>query len=150
MRWLLVLLSTAGRVTLAQTGIPTPASAVAAITAADSEWLGAMRRHDVSRIVAPYDTGAVFITANGSTIRGRQRIADLYRARFPNIVRVSSGGIVQDGTRAVSDTLVYEWGHGGMTYTDSTNTEHTSSGPYLTVWRRSRAGVWVIIRNLVF
>lgn len=59
MRWLLVLLAMVFRVANAQTGMQTPAGAMAAIVKADSEWLGAMRRHDVSRIVAPYDTNAV-------------------------------------------------------------------------------------------
>ena len=150
MRWLIALFVVGPCIANAQTDARTPKSALTAIAAADAEWLDAMRKHDVSRIVAPYDSDAVFITANGTVIRGRERIADLYRARLRNIARVSAGGIVRIGTRAPSDSLVYEWGHGGMTYADSTDAEHTSSGPYLTVWRRTRVGTWLIIRNLVF
>jgi len=151
MRWFLGLLLVIGsRTAHAQTGSPTPSGAMMAIVAADSEWLDAMRQHDAARIVAPYDDDAVFITADGTAIRGRDRIAELYRTRLHKIVSVLAGGIVQEGTRAVNDSLVFEWGHGGMTYTDSTNAEHASHGPYLTVWRRSRTGKWLIVRNLVF
>ena len=139
--------------TLAQTqaqGAPTLASAMPAIRTADSEWLGAMRLHDAARIVAPYDDDAIFIAADGTSIRGRENIAALYRTRFRKIAHVLAGGIVQDGARAVNDSLVYEWGHGGMTYTDSANTKHTTNGPYLTVWRRAPNGKWMITRNLVF
>jgi uncharacterized protein (TIGR02246 family) len=128
----------------------TLASAIPVIALADSEWLGAMRLQDAERIVAPYDNDAIFLTAGGIAIRGRANIAALYRARFPKIVHVLGGGIVQDGIRAVNDTLVYEWGHGGMTYTDSASINHTVNGPYLTVWRRFPSGKWLIIRNLVF
>ena len=128
----------------------TLASAMPTIALADSEWLSAMRLHDAERVVAPYDSDAIFVTADGTTIRGRAKIAALYRARFPKIVHVLDGGILQDGIRAVNDTLVYEWGHGGMTYTDSASIKHTVNGPYLTVWRRSATGKWLIIRNLVF
>lgn len=150
LRFLGLLLLFGSRAACAQTGSPTPSGAMTAIVAADSEWLDAMRQHNAARIVAPYDEQGVFITGNGTAIRGRDLIADLYRTRFHNIVRVLSGGIVQEGTRAVNDSLVIEWGHGGMTYTDSTAAEHASYGPYLTVWRRNRTGKWLIIRNLVF
>ncbi|HLB10193.1 MAG TPA: SgcJ/EcaC family oxidoreductase [Gemmatimonadaceae bacterium] len=150
LRFLGLMLVLGARTACAQTGSPTPSGAMTAIVAADSEWLDAMRQHDAARIVAPYDDDAVFITGDGTAIRGRDRIADLYRTRFHKIVRVLDGGIVQEGTRAVNDSLVFEWGHGGLTYTDSTSAEHASYGPYLTVWRRNRTGKWLIVRNLVF
>ena len=150
LRFLGLLLLLGSRTAYALTGSPAPSGAMTAIVAADSEWLDAMRQHDTARIVAPYDSDGVFVSVDGTTIRGRDRIAALYRTRFPKIVRVVCGGIVQEGTRALNDSLVIEWGHGGMTYTDSTAAEHASYGPYLTVWRRSRTGKWLIIRNLVF
>ncbi len=126
------------------------ASAMPMIALADSEWLDAMRMHDAERIVSPYDSDATFVTAKGTVIRGRASIAALYSARFPKIVHVLGGGIVREGIRVANDTLVYEWGHGGLTYTDSISTRHTANSPYLTVWRRSSTGKWLIIRNLVF
>lgn len=150
MRWSLVWLLIGASTTHAQSSTQAVASAMPVIAKADSEWLDAMRAHDVARIVAPYDSGAVFVMATSAVVRGRDAIANLYRSRFGKIVRVTDGGIVRDDMRAVNDTLIYEWGHGGLTYTDSSNIQHTSSGPYFTVWCKIASGRWVIIRNLVF
>jgi len=134
----------------AQAVDPRAAAALPTIVRADSDWLGAMRSHDAGRIVEPYERDALFITATGVTIHGRDSIAALYRTRLAAITRVDSGGIVRDGVSAASDSLVYEWGHGGLTFTDSAGATHRSSGPYLTVWRHDADGKWRIIRNLVF
>jgi uncharacterized protein (TIGR02246 family) len=133
-----------------QSACTAPADAITTIDRADSDWLPAMRSHDAARIVASYDSAAVFVTAAGASIIGRDRIADMYRTRFSRIARVIDGSIVRDGACAAGDSLVNEWGHGGMTFTDSAGTRHQSVGPYLTVWRRKPGGAWMIIRNLVF
>jgi uncharacterized protein (TIGR02246 family) len=125
-------------------------SASPTIARADSEWLGAMRAHDADQIVAPYARDGMFVTANGAVVRGRDSIAALYRRRFGTIVHVVDGGIDREGTQSVNDSLVYEWGHGRLTFTDSAGATHATRGAYLTVWRRESDGVWRIIRNLVF
>ena len=125
-------------------------AALKTIDHADSDWIGAMQSRHVERIVAPYDRDGMFVTATGGVIRGRDSIAALYRRRLSAIKSISGGAIVRDGVQAVSDTLVYEWGHGGMTFTDTSGATHTSRGPYLTVWRKEPDGAWRIIRNLVF
>jgi uncharacterized protein (TIGR02246 family) len=125
-------------------------SALPTIDHADSDWIGAMRSGNVERIVEPYDRDGMFVTTAGTVIRGRDSIAALYRRRLGAIRRISDGAIVRDGVQAVDDSLVYEWGHGGMTFTDTSGITHTSRGPYLTVWRREADGAWRIIRNLVF
>lgn len=109
-----------------------------------------MRAHDAGKIVSAYAAEGMFVTASGAVIRGRDSIAALYRKRFATIVQVTDGGIDREGMQSVNDTLVYEWGHGRLTFTDSAGATHTSRGPYLTVWRRESDGVWRIIRNLVF
>jgi uncharacterized protein (TIGR02246 family) len=125
-------------------------AALATIDHADSDWLGAMQSRNVERIVEPYDRDGMFVTATGGVIRGRDSIAALYRRRLGAIARIHDGAIVRDGVQAVNDTLVYEWGHGGMTFTDTAGAIHSSRGPYLTVWRKESDGAWRIIRNLVF
>jgi uncharacterized protein (TIGR02246 family) len=125
-------------------------SALPTIDHADSDWIGAMRSGNVERIVEPYDRDGMFVTTAGTVIRGRDSIAALYRRRVGAIKRISDGEIVRDGVQAVDDSLVYEWGHGGMTFTDTSGVTHTSRGPYLTVWHREPDGAWRIIRNLVF
>lgn len=124
--------------------------ALPTIAHADSDWLGAMTAHDAERIVSAYSRDGMFVTASGTVIRGRDSIAALYRRRFGTIVHVTAGGIDREGLQSVNDTLVYEWGHGRLTFTDSSGTTHSSRGPYLTVWRRESDGAWRIIRNLVF
>ena len=126
------------------------AGALSTIDRADSDWLGAMQSRNVDRIVAPYDRDGMFVTAAGVVIRGRDSIAALYRRRLGAIARIQDGAIVRDGVQSVNDTLVFEWGHGGMTYTDTAGTAHNARGPYLTVWRKESDGAWRIIRNLVF
>lgn len=125
-------------------------AALATIDHADSDWIGAMQPRNVERIVEPYDTDGMFVTATGTVIRGRDSIAALYRRRLTAIKQIRGGAIVREGVHAVNDSLVYEWGHGGMTFTDTSGATHTSRGPYLTVWRRESDGAWRIIRNLVF
>ena len=125
-------------------------AALRTIDHADSDWIGAMRSRNVERIVEPYDPHGMFVTTTGTVIRGRDSIAALYRRRLTAIKHISDGAIVRDGVQAVNDSLVYEWGHGGMTFTDTAGVTHTSNGPYLTVWRREPDGAWRIIRNLVF
>jgi uncharacterized protein (TIGR02246 family) len=127
-----------------------PSSALPTIVHADADWIGAMRAKDADRIVASYDSSGLFVTANGTVVRGRDRIAALYRRRFAAIAHVADGGIDRDGVRRVDDTIVYEWGHGRLTFTDTAGVQHTSHGPYLTVWRHEPDGAWRIIRNLVF
>lgn len=133
----------------ARANAQTPA-ALATIDHADSDWFGAMQSRNVDRIVAPYDRDGMFITAAGGVIRGRDSIAALYHRRLGAIARITEGAIVRDGVQAVNDTLVYEWGHGGMTFTDTSGATRKTLGPYLTVWRREPDGAWRIIRNLVF
>jgi uncharacterized protein (TIGR02246 family) len=136
---------------MAPTGIRAQsATALSTIDRADSDWLGAMQSRNVDRIVAPYDRDGMFVTAAGVVIRGRDSIAALYRRRLGAIARIQDGAIVRDGVQSVNDTLVFEWGHGGMTYTDTAGTAHNARGPYLTVWRKESDGAWRIIRNLVF
>lgn len=80
--------------THAQGAARTLASVIAAIKRADSKWLRAMRLHDAARIVAPYNNDAIFSTADGASIRGRDSIVTMYRTRLRRMVRILGGGIV--------------------------------------------------------
>jgi ketosteroid isomerase-like protein len=99
---------------------------------------------------APYADDGLFITPGGDVVRGRNAVQQLYAQRIANIAAVVKGELVHAGGTRVSDTLVYEWGRGSLSVQERDGTRSTAGGPYLTVWRRSAAGRWQIIRNLVF
>lgn len=132
-----------------QTACHAPPDAIATIDSVDADWLPAMRDRDAARIVAPYDSAGVFVTADGAAIRGRDSITALYRTRVAGIAHVYGGGIVREGTCAASDSLVYEWGHGQLDFADSAGTRRRSGSRFLTVWRRTMSGAWRIVRNIV-
>lgn len=133
---------------------PTPPAvsveADAAIRAANSQWLPAMKRGDVAAIVAPYAMDALFVTSQGEVLRGRAAIADIYRKRLAVIAAVTDGDIVSDGRVVAASDLIYEWGHASLVLTRKDGTQAKGGGPYLTVWRRDSSGHWLIIRNVVF
>src|SRR5215470_13662216 len=55
---------------------------LSAIKKANSEFEIAMTKSDVATIVAPYTEDAVFVTPDGTSIKGRAAIEQLYRDRF--------------------------------------------------------------------
>jgi uncharacterized protein (TIGR02246 family) len=124
------------------------AEAAKAIAAADADWVLALKAHDADRVAAPYAANGLFVLGSGKVIVGRAAIADLMRARF-KAVKVTGGTIHELGLRA-ADGVVIEWGEAGVTMTKAQGLSHTSAGLYLTVWKKSAAGRWEIIRNLTF
>jgi len=132
-----------------QSACQVPPDAIATIDSVDADWLPAMRHRDAARIVAPYDSAGVFVKADGASIRGRDSITALYKSRVSGLAHVYGGGIVREGACAAGDSLVYEWGHGQLEFADSAGTKHRSTSRYLTVWRRTMSGAWMIVRNLV-
>jgi uncharacterized protein (TIGR02246 family) len=123
--------------------------ALATIRAANEDWLPAFRRRDAAALAAPYASDGLFVTTGGQVLRGREAVEQMYARRLATITRVLGGKLVQDGTARVSETLVYEWGHGTLTVEKSDGTQSTGGGPYLTVWHRNNDGKWQITRNLV-
>jgi len=118
-----------------------------AIAAANSEWGPAMKAGDVDPIVRPYEEDGVFVTIDGSSIRGRAAIGDFYRERFRKNglalgTKIAPRRVVVDGK------LAYEWGYGEVTVRKD-GKPATNGGPYLTVWRRQPDGSWKILRNVI-
>ncbi len=124
------------------------ASAAPTIDRANAGWLPAMKRGDAEAVAADYAVDGVFLTSKGTAVRGRAAIAALYRSGFTTLGRVVGGGLVQEGV-AVSGGLIYEWGRGWVVYRKQDGQRKTSSGPYLTIWRRGADGAWMISRNIV-
>jgi uncharacterized protein (TIGR02246 family) len=119
------------------------------IRRANTEWSSAMRSGNADRIAAPYAMDAVFVTVDGTSIRGRTAIKDFYRARLAGKAPVVSASIEHRGAAAGDGDLVYEWGAGSVTTRSAGGALDTLSGPYLTVWKRQRNGRWEIVRNVV-
>jgi uncharacterized protein (TIGR02246 family) len=126
-----------------------PADALSAIRAANDDWLPALKRGDAAAIAAPYAADGLFVTTSGEVVHGRDAVRELYAQRMAHIKKVMGGELVEEGTARVSDTLVYEWGHGTLTVQKEDGSESRGGGPYLTVWRRGSDGRWQISRNLV-
>ena len=118
-----------------------------AITAANGEWGPAMQAGDVDPIVRPYADDGVFLTFDGTAIRGKTAIAEFYRERFRK--NGPAAGTKIEPRRVQRDgDLAYEWGHGEVTYAKE-GKPSTNGGPYLTVWKKQRDGNWKILRNVI-
>ncbi len=122
--------------------------AMPAILRANGEWAAAMKSGDADAIAKPYAADAVFVTAAGESIRGRDAIRAFYRARLDKATVVFAS-IHHQGTAAGAQGLVYEWGTGTVGTRSASGAVVTAGGPYLTVWKRDEAGVWKIFRNVV-
>lgn len=120
------------------------------IEAANSAWLPGLRQHDAKMITAAFDDSALFVTADGTTIRGRAAITRMYEGRFPTLGKILSGAVVQEGLVAVKADLVYEWGRATLELASATpgGAPRRGGGAYLTVWRRAADGHWRILRNI--
>lgn len=130
-------------------GDAVPASAIATISAVNADWLPALIRGDAAALAAPYAEDGLFITTRGEVLRGGKAVQQLYAQRLAGIAHVVRGELVHEGSVRVSDSLVYEWGHGTLTVRKRDGTQSTGGGPYLTVWHREPDGHWRISRNLV-
>src|SRR6185503_11160115 len=87
------------------------ASARPEIEAANAAWLPGLKRRDAESIAAAYADSGLFVSADGTTIRGRAAVARMYTARFPRLGEIRGGAVVQDGLVVAGPALVYEWGH---------------------------------------
>lgn len=130
----------------------TIASAKGDIDAANEGWIPALRKHDAAAIASAYADEGLFIARDGSVVRGRDAVATMYEARFPQMREILDGAIVQDGITAVSPTMIYEWGHAWLELAPATAGQAPvrSGGTYLTVWQRAGDGHWRITRNIAF
>lgn len=124
-----------------------PAEARATIARANAEWVAALKAHDAAAVAAPYAEDGIFVTATGNVVKGRQAIEAMTRDRFPQMGTIVSGTIVQDGVTR-QGTSIYEWGHADLTLAHEGGSPQRSRARYLTVWQKSAAGRWEIVRNL--
>ena len=123
------------------------ASAGPSIDKANSEWEKAIVTGDADVLAAPYDANGVFIGPDGSTVRGREAVHEMYAKRRAD-VRVLNASIKSEGRVAADPDDVYEWGSATMTVSRA-GTVKQGAGRYLTVWHRDGQR-WSITRNIAF
>lgn len=97
--------------------------------------------------MAPYTEDAVFVKPDGTSIKGRAAIEQLYRDRFlksgPALeTKIESQQLMVDGD------IAYERGRGLLAR--RVNNERVADwARFLTVWQRQADGDWKILRNIV-
>jgi len=117
------------------------------IDKANVEWARAIVSGDAEVLSAPYDAEGIFIGPDGSTVRGKAAVRDMYAERRSD-VQVLKAVIRSEGRVAPDPDDVYEWGTATMTVKRAGTTK-SASGRYLTVWHRA-GDRWVITRNIAF
>lgn len=120
---------------------------LSAITKANTEFEVAMTKADTATIAAPYTPDAVFISPDGTSSKGRDRIEQLYRDRFAKSgpaleVRIESEQLMLDGD------LAYERGRGFLARLEN-GKRAGDWARFLTIWQRQPDGDWKILRNVV-
>jgi uncharacterized protein (TIGR02246 family) len=125
------------------------ADAMPTIRLANNEWMTAIRSGDADAIAKPYALDGVFVTPDGSSIRGRALIRDFYQSRFGGKSSIVSATLEQQGVVAADHGLVFEWGVGVVTTRSTEGTMATHRSTYLSVWKRAEDGRWEILRNVV-
>ena len=125
----------------------TLAAAAPYIDRANNEWTRAVVSGNADVMSAPYDRNGVFIRPDGSAIRGKAQVREMY-AKHPAGVSVLKASIRSDGRVAHDRDNVYEWGTAALTIKRGTVTQQRS-GRYLTVWHREGER-WLITRNIAF
>src|SRR6185436_8398069 len=115
------------------------ASARPEIEAANAAWFPGLKRHDAEAIAAAYADSGLFVSADGTVIRGRAAVASMYVARFQRMRELRAGAVVQEGLTVAGPALVYEWGHGWLEMEPGPagGPPVRTGGSYLTVWQRA-------------
>ena len=120
---------------------------LAAVKKANGDFEIAMTRSDTATIAEPYTADAVFVSPDGTAIRGRAAIEQLYRDRF-----AKTGPALE--TRIVSEELMldgdfaYERGRGSITRRVREE-RVTDWARFLTVWQSQPDVALKIFRNVV-
>jgi ketosteroid isomerase-like protein len=117
------------------------------IDRANLEWTRAVVSGDGDVLSAPYAADGVFVGPDGSTVRGKAAVREMY-ARRRGDVHVLKAKIHSEGRVAPDPDDVYEWGSATMTVRRAGATK-AATGRYLTVWHRDGKR-WLITRNIAF
>jgi ketosteroid isomerase-like protein len=120
-----------------------PSDAIFATLRAD--WAQRLREKKIDACVSEYAPDGEFIQPDGTSVRG----SDALRSLFAMVTRTFDSDLVFDSSRVeVSGTLAYDAG----TYHETlivraSGKQQSSTGSYLTVYRRSSSGEWLIVEQ---
>jgi ketosteroid isomerase-like protein len=123
------------------------AAAAPYIDRANDDWTRAILKGDAAVLSAPYDENGIFIRSDGTAVRGKNAVRDMYAKRRAGVT-VLKASIKSDGRAAHDPADVYEWGTASTTIRRGKAVTQ-SSGRYLTVWHRE-GNRWLITRNIAF
>ena len=117
------------------------------ILSVNQDWVVAMRARDAHRATLAYAQNAIFVTRDGRVLMGHDEIEKFAANRIAQGPMLVGGSLDDDGLQVV-DQLVYEWGHSALTWKTADGKLQSTSGHFLTVWKKSSDAHWEIIRNL--
>jgi uncharacterized protein (TIGR02246 family) len=125
------------------------AEARPAIDHANDDWVRALKAGDAAAIAEAYAEDGLFVLPDGTMVKGRAAVQQLYAGQAKAAAAIVGGGIASERTVCGGDGLLYEWGQGRLRLKAADGREVERGGPYLTVWKRIGGG-WKIVRNLAF
>jgi ketosteroid isomerase-like protein len=127
---------------------PAPAnpSADSEIARLRSEWARNLHEKNVAQSVAEYAEDADFLQPDGTRVEGRAAIQSLFEtvtATFDSTLVFTSVHVEQSGGLAFDSGTYRE-----TLVTRSTGKSVDTRGSYLTVYRRSKSGEWLIVEQM--
>lgn len=110
------------------------------------EWALNLREKHVDASMALYAADAEFLQPDGQRVKG----TDALRKLFENITKTFNSDLTFTPQRVeTSGDLTYDSGTYRETLvTRATGTRMESRGSYLTVYRRGKGGVWLIVEQV--
>jgi len=117
------------------------------ILSVNADWVVAMRARDAHRATLAYAQDAIFVTRDGRVLTGHDEIEKFSAERIAHGPALVDGSLDDDGLQ-LAGALVYEWGHSSLNWKTADGKLQSTSGHFLTVWKRTSDAHWEIIRNL--
>lgn len=109
----------------------------------EDRWVAALSRGDVPALAAIYDKDAWLVLAGQAPVKGRAAISDTLRGLAHGVTNMTlkSTAVVQLGPDVMVENGVATLQLGASGKVETSN--------YMVVWRRTRAGGWKILRDVV-
>ena len=108
----------------------------------NQEWIDGLKSGDIDQITRAYADDAVNCGATGECVRGRAEIQKQMAASIAPFGKAVSANVFSDGLIPNGD-LAYEWGRATVQFK-----QRSSSGRFVTIWKKQPDGSWKIIRNM--